>query len=380
MSHPVSRTKRSIRQTGFTLVELMVSITISLVVLAGVVNTLVVSKSNFISQREMASLQENARFALKYMTDEIRMAGASGCSTPLHVANSINGGSAAWYMSGAGLQGYEYDAGVATFPSDFRANVRANTDSIAISSGTSTGLQVTGHNPNSAVISVSPNATFPQGMIMVMGSANCDDVGIFQMSGPNNGNANHIDHNTGAGITPGNCSKSLGVAPGVPNADCTTSGNLTSVSFGAGSTLMALQSEAYYVGNSESDSTVPALFRQRMALNTGTSTPYTVAEELVQGVENMQILYGVDQIVSTTGAAGNDGLADAYVKASSLTTSAQWSNVVSVRLSLRMRSVNPVYTTNVDYPVFEGVAGTNGSDLFMRQYVSSTIMIRNYKK
>ena len=382
MNLPASRTPNFIRQTGLSLVEMMVSIAISLVVLSGVVNVLVVSKSNFISLREMSALQENARFALKYMTDEIRMSGASGCSAPVQVGNAINGGSAAWYMSGVGLKGYEYDAGINTFPADFRASVRTNTDALAISRGSSTGLQVTGHNANSAVISLATNTSYPQGTIFVMGSANCDAVGIFQMTGPNNGNANNIVHNTGGSIAPGNCSKGIGVAPTFASADCTTEANLANVSFGAGATLSLLQSEAYFVGNSESDSTVPALLRQRMALNTGTSTPYTLSEELVQGVENMQILYGVDRIVSSTGAVGNDGLADVYVKASGITGIAPWiwSNVVSVRLTLRMRSINPVYANNETYPVFEGITGTDGTDRYMRQTVSSTVMIRNYKK
>ena len=145
---------------------------------------------------------------------------------------------------------------------------------------------------------------------------------------------------------------------------------------------MALHSEAYYIGNSDSDATVPALFRERMMVNTTTSAAYTAHEELVQGVENMQILYGMDKYDYTNTVAGNDGLADAYVKANAITGVAPlvWSNVVSVRITLRLRSINAVYTSNVDYPVFEGVTGTDGSDRYMRQTVSSTIMIRNYKK
>lgn len=135
---------------------------------------------------------------------------------------------------------------------------------------------------------------------------------------------------------------------------------------------MQLRSEAYYVGASEADATVPALFRERMLLNTTTSDLYTAAEELVQGIENMQILYGLDN-------SGSNGIADIYVQADNVlvNTTANWQKVVTVRLILRMRSVNPVYNENVDYPVFEGVTGTNGSDRFMRQTVSTTIQIRN---
>ena len=104
-----------------------------------------------------------------------------------------------------------------------------------------------------------------------------------------------------------------------------------------------------------------------MLLNASTSTPYTTAEELVEGVENMQILYGLDN-------SNGDGIADIYKKADSV---ADWNNVVTVRLTVRMRSVYPVYNKAVAYDAFEGVTGTSGSDAYMRQVISSTITLRN---
>ncbi|MES2606990.1 MAG: prepilin-type N-terminal cleavage/methylation domain-containing protein, partial [Pseudomonadota bacterium] len=167
-----------LRQAGLTLVEMMVSITISLVVLSGVVQVLVVSKSNFITVREMASMQENARFALKYLTDEIRMAGYSGCASPLKVANSVTGSSGTWYLD-VGLRGYEYDAGVATYPTEFRSDVRANTDAIAIRRGDVTGLRVTDHNPSSARIDVNAAHSYKPGQILMIANPDCEQVGVF---------------------------------------------------------------------------------------------------------------------------------------------------------------------------------------------------------
>jgi hypothetical protein len=42
-----------------------------------------------------------------------------------------------------------------------------------------------------------------------------------------------------------------------------------------------------------------------------------------------------------------------------------------------MRSILPVYNESVAFGVFEGVTGTNGSDRFMRQDVSTIITLRN---
>lgn len=357
------------QQAGFTLVELMVSMVISLTVLSGVVSVIVISKSNFLTQRELATLQENARFAIKTMSDEIRMAGYTGCyHTPTYVANSINNASNNWYTAGVGLQGYEYDAGINTFPADFRANVKANTDAIVIGRGSNVGLRITGDNPNSATISVNQAQPYKPGQILVVASAACDQVGIFQVSNPQNnaGTATTIVHNTGASTTPGNCTKNLGgsfnCVGGAVVPSSVTKG------YPVGSSVMEMTSEAYYVGSSSTDSTVPALFRSHLQNNTATATAYTSADELVQGIENMQILYGYD--------SDGDGVANYYLKANSATL-ASWKSVVSVRLTIRMRSVYPVYNTNVDYGVFEGITGTNGSDRFMRQTVSTTITLRN---
>src|SRR5688572_14433830 len=87
-------------QRGFTLIELLVALTITIVVMSGVVQVLTVSKSNFVTGRELAMSQENARYAMKFITDEIRMGGFTGCtSKPLSVVNTINGAKNSWYLS-----------------------------------------------------------------------------------------------------------------------------------------------------------------------------------------------------------------------------------------------------------------------------------------
>jgi type IV pilus assembly protein PilW len=66
---------RRSRQAGFTLVEMMVAITIGLVVLFGMTATFVNLKNTFRSQDQLGQLQDNERLALTYLTNSINEAG-----------------------------------------------------------------------------------------------------------------------------------------------------------------------------------------------------------------------------------------------------------------------------------------------------------------
>lgn len=59
---------------GFSLVELMISITLGLVLLAGVAQVFVNSKQGYRVQESVGRLQENARFATDYLSRYIRLA------------------------------------------------------------------------------------------------------------------------------------------------------------------------------------------------------------------------------------------------------------------------------------------------------------------
>ncbi|HED14579.1 MAG TPA: prepilin-type N-terminal cleavage/methylation domain-containing protein [Gammaproteobacteria bacterium] len=63
---------------GFTLVELLVSLVLGLIVLGGVAAVMNNSKKNYEVQDYRSRMQENARFALQFLTYDIRMAGYTG--------------------------------------------------------------------------------------------------------------------------------------------------------------------------------------------------------------------------------------------------------------------------------------------------------------
>ena len=84
-------------QQGFTIVEIMVAIALSLILIAGVVQVYVSSKESFRVQSELARLQENQRIAIDFLQNNIRQAGfkqfgAQPIPNRLQVNNNANNG------------------------------------------------------------------------------------------------------------------------------------------------------------------------------------------------------------------------------------------------------------------------------------------------
>lgn len=63
------------RERGFTLVELMISVAIGGIVLAGMVTSFAVQRHSYRLQGDVSEMIENARVGLDIMTGDIRMAG-----------------------------------------------------------------------------------------------------------------------------------------------------------------------------------------------------------------------------------------------------------------------------------------------------------------
>ncbi|TFW32272.1 PilW family protein, partial [Pseudomonas fluorescens] len=64
---------------GFGLIELLIARALSLVVVLGVVQVFIAAKNTYVSQNAAAAMQEDARFVLSKMIQEIRMVGMFGC-------------------------------------------------------------------------------------------------------------------------------------------------------------------------------------------------------------------------------------------------------------------------------------------------------------
>lgn len=64
---------------GFGLIELLIAMALGLVVVLGVAQVFIAAKNTYISQNAAANMQEDARFVLSKMIQEIRMVGMFGC-------------------------------------------------------------------------------------------------------------------------------------------------------------------------------------------------------------------------------------------------------------------------------------------------------------
>ncbi|MBK5416285.1 PilW family protein [Pseudomonas sp. TH31] len=73
---------------GFGLIELMIALILSLIVVLGVAQVFISAKNTYVSQNTAAGMQEDARFVLSKMIQEIRGVGMFGCLTIVTDASS----------------------------------------------------------------------------------------------------------------------------------------------------------------------------------------------------------------------------------------------------------------------------------------------------
>jgi type IV pilus assembly protein PilW len=66
---------------GFGLIEIMVALVLGLVITLGILQIFVSSKGTYVTQNASARMQEDARFVLSKLMQEIRMTGMYGCLT-----------------------------------------------------------------------------------------------------------------------------------------------------------------------------------------------------------------------------------------------------------------------------------------------------------
>jgi len=67
------------KNLGFGLIEMLVALALGLVVVLGVVQIFLAAKNTYVSQNSAAAMQEDARFVLSKMIQELRMVGMFGC-------------------------------------------------------------------------------------------------------------------------------------------------------------------------------------------------------------------------------------------------------------------------------------------------------------
>ena len=367
------------KQRGVTLVELMIAMVISLLILMGVATVYSSSKRSYKVQNEMARLQENARYAFATMADDVTEAGFAGCNPKLLSILNTNDSNVFDFM--AGVDGWEYTATSTAPGQDYTIASLSNTGAVgnwtSFDWGAGAGTDLTGalagkvlqgtdvlvikkniqrddislqQNPvTSAAIPTDIATGIPNCAIVVV--TDCQRGVIFQKG--NNASASAYNRSTG-GCSPGNISPSNPWPFEITNKFKS----------------MEAKSYAYFVGPGAGGE--PSLFRADYS--TGTAT--VITEELVEGVENMQVLYGEDLTPNDTTFQPTR-----YVTADNITNP---DNVMSVRVSLLVRTPEelnrPQGTKTVRLLGVDNATGvdiTTMSDRRVRKAFTTTFFLRN---
>ncbi len=345
------------RQTGFSLIELMISMAMGMFLIAGFGQLFLNSTIVYRTQDELARMQESARFAFDLLAREIRMAGYTSCPQAARLADVVEGTSASNQWGEGFIKRVEgFDQDTDSMSSLFGSTARAGSDAIIIHRGDpDNSFFISGHNTTSGTLTTSEGHSISDESLVVVARADCRQVASFVMTGPNNsgGGATTLEHVAGGGGDLRNCSSSLG-----GNADCSNSTILAPLSFEGGQ-VMEAATAGYFVGNSLSGGGNRSLRRKR---------PGGSSEELIDGIQSMRIYYGVDT------DAVPDGVPNRYVKGADV-ADAEWPNVAAVRLHLLVRSLNESSPAPQTYQFVDQTI--TATDRFIRQEYSMTVTLRS---
>jgi type IV pilus assembly protein PilW len=377
------------RMRGLSLVELLVAITLGAIILGGAVTLFVNNRDTYKTTNELSRLQETARYALDMMVKDIRMSGYFGCADRLDTVSDNTGAAAGDLWNPANpIEGWEGDVGGNYLPSNVVGNGFGSVlDNVADNPGATDGddgqvLALGGITPDSITLRY-----LAGNMSDLGGTAGTLDLQV--MADALNGATSTItvDNQSGfalnqvAAITDCGGSDIFQISA-APTAT-TIQANALSRGYNAASNPMVAPfvGVRYYIGaNGRSPDPVndpyPSLYRVVISPGGLAEAP----QELFEGVETMQILYGVD--------TDADGAPNSYVRAGDapLDVAASWANVVSVRLSILVRTVDQVGNANErdtnTYIVndHDGVAGAvfdPVDDRRRRRVFTTTAMVRN---
>lgn len=353
------------RQTGVTLVELMISLLLGLLLTVAIVQVFIGNRVTYAFNDGLSRIQENARFALDHISFHTRMAGYQGCLADVAIYSNVNAATQFDFAVDLenGIQGHEAEdtgageefvvgTGAANWLPVLTAPLTgrpiAGSDVLIVRSVSSTANTLVSPFTDSEKVYVSTPNDFVEGDVLV--ATDCQKASIFQVTGVTAGAGANVEHTGEVSFVPGNGTATWG----------------SEQDFGLGSEVARLELHAFYVGTGADGR--PALFQLR--LQTGAATTY-VFEELAQGIDTMQVRYGVD--------IDNDGAINRWDTADLVNAGANWPNVLSVEVTLLARSTEE-YGEERDTATYDLGGNTDfnpTNDRRLRQVFSTTIGLRN---
>ncbi|MDP2026126.1 PilW family protein [Sulfuriferula sp.] len=330
-------------QRGFSLVEMMIAITIGFIIVGAIGYLYLGSRQSFRTTDAMSRIQENARYALQTMAHDVRMAGYVGCgnlqSGSLKVTTIANG--APIMNATNAFLGFDSGAGAASYG----GIARPAGDVIQLFAAFGGGVNLTGNLlPSNANAQVGPGNPygFKQGDVLTV--TNCINADVFKVSNAP-GSSGTVTLTYGSG---------------------SNSSNRVSGTYGPDAFVMKTDQYTYFIGTNPSGGR--SLYRS--TLNDGTV-------ELADNVWDMQVVYGYDSNGSTIDTA------DIYYSAGNVP---DWTRVVSARISLLMVSAENVLSGPQTYQYFGNIATSLSAitpaaaavdRLRLHQVFTTTVGLRN---
>lgn len=294
--------RHPIRQQGLTLVELMIALTLGLIVIAALVGVFMSSNQSYRQNEALGGLQDNARFALDSMGRDLAMAGYWGgvraVDAGVGIRVSADSRDDVAKASAAGDCGpttqatgyfWLFDVGV---PIVFRNHRSNNTGSSTVTDDFAC-LPTADIQPNTDVLMIRrvsgiPAFSIDSGNVITPAGGTTVANRFYVRTNQNTGSL----FRAGASFslaTPADCPDSSG-----SNAPCPPNSNPVQV--------YAYTPQIYYIRNYMRSRTekpkIPVLCRRYLK---DTESPPKMEEDcLAEGVENLQVEWGIGSQASTT--------------------------------------------------------------------------------
>lgn len=351
------------RETGLTLVEIMVALVIGVVLVGGISQVYIsLNQTNRVSQ-SLSNMQESTRLNGDLLFEDLSHVGYLGCADPMetipdviyngapaHITDFVNNALTGWEVDGTGW-GDDPDLDAINTTGTKNAIIGSDVFRVKFLSRTSLTLASAMGTPNDNI--VLNNNILGLGQDDVAAIGDCRSVDIFKV--------------TGTSETPISISHSAAL-----NSKSSLSKRYDDLENTAVRTLL---SNTYFVAdsgrNNSSGDPINALFRLGRDGD---------IEEIAEGVDNMQILYGEEIVTDPCDPSSNR---IRFVEADD--ADLDMSNVTVLKVGLLMASNERVLNRDDDstylllnQPVANtGTPITYANDRRMRKAVNLSINIRN---
>lgn len=326
-------------QTGLTLIEMLIALMLGAFLLGSVIQTFLAARQSYRTQEGLSRLIENGRYAMEFISHDIRMAGFRGCNSGLQIVNHLSGGVNAYLTNyDTAIQGFEYDEATAAWLPTQDGSISLpndGSDIITIRKADETGHSVIAHDKATHTVTLDNVAGLEAGKYDVL-IADCSQAGAFPFP---------VGAISGLNVDYGNYAPAVTVD--FNNAE-----------------LSPIHTISYYIRDNVNG--IPSLYQRIDDDN---------PRELVESIEGLQIEYGEDTDMDPLTGSSPDYAANFYTTANLVNLR----RVVSIRVRLLVATPSDNVTMEKAGWTFNGqtTAANLAPDHRIRHEFVSTIALRN---